>query len=309
MSFDPSQLSPSDLHIPDCPPAGRGCHRWMFLAVNLLVNAGLEQNDICSWVEHWMTREPQPREVENTYWRVKCGGDERRESVPRHDEDPSAIAAMTASGPTSYEEIEEMSPVAPRDVATDDYFNVLFKDGKRTIVFTNERSQGQLVWSSATPRGLVDRLTRGNENGAWFLLNPVTGNRTYVERLRKSSRRSEENLTHYSYALVESDKIETPLWLTILKQLPLPIMSIVLSGNESAHAIIEIDAMHREKWMERVRALAEQVLPLGACQGSLTAVRLTRVPNVTRRDTKKTQRLLYLNPTPSLRPLKEQRNG
>jgi hypothetical protein len=281
----------------------------MFLAVNLLVDAGLDQSDVCSWVEHWMTRAPQPREVENTYWRVKCGSEERRETVPRHDEDPAAIAAMTSAGPTAYEEIEEMSPIDPRDVATDDYFNIMFRGGRKTIVFTNERSQGQLVWSSATPKGLVDQLTRRNGAGAWFLLNPVTGNRTYVERLRKSSRRSEENLTHYSYALVESDKIETPLWLTILKQLPLPIMSIVLSGNESAHAIVKIDALDRGKWMERVRALAEQVLPLGACQGSLTAVRLTRVPNVKRADTGKTQRLIYLNPTPSLKPLHEQRNG
>lgn len=280
----------------------------MFLAVNILVDAGLDRDDVVAWVEHWMTRAAQPREIENTYARVRHGG-ERRESVPRHDQDPAAIAALTVQGPTQIEEIEEMSPINPRDVGTDDFLNVLFAGGQKTILFTNERSQGQLVWSSATPRGMADKLTQHNTVGAWFLLNPVNGERTYIERLRKVSRRSEENLTNYTYALVESDKIATPIWLTILKQLPLPIVSIVLSGNESAHSIVQIQAHDREKWMERVRALAEQVIPLGACQGSLTAVRLTRLPNTMRRDTGKEQRLLYLNPTPSLKPLSEQRNN
>ena len=306
--FDPKLHSPSDLHIPECPPAGEGCHRWMFLAVNILVDAGLDRDDIVSWTEHWMTRAAQPREIENTYERVKFGGG-RRESVPRHDEDPTAIAALTAEGPTSFAEIEEMSPINPKDVGTDDYLNILFGGGKKTILFTNERSQGQLVWSSATPRGLADQIAKHNTVGAWFLLNPVNGEKTYVERLRKISRRSEENLTHYTYALVESDKLATPLWLTILKQLSLPIVSIVLSGNESAHSIVQIQAPDRDKWMERVRALAEQVIPLGACQGSLTAVRLTRLPNTVRKDTRKEQRLLYLNPTPSLKPLSKQRSG
>jgi hypothetical protein len=276
----------------------------MFLAVNMLVDAGLNDGDISAWVEHWMTRAAQPREIENTIRRVKVGG-ERRESIPRHVEDPKAIAALTKEGPTSSEEISRISPINPNDVSVDDYLSLLFKGSAKTIIFTDERSQGQLVWGTSTPRGLVEKLTKNNRVGAWFLLNPVSGDRLYIERLGKTSRRSEENIQKYNYALIESDKIQTPLWLTILKQLPLPIMSITLSGNESAHAIVKIDAVDRTKWMERVSAIAEQVVPLGACQGSLTAVRLTRLPHVTRGDTKKEQRLLYLNPTPSLTPLKE----
>jgi hypothetical protein len=304
--IDPKELNPSSIGLPECPPAGEGCHRWLFLVVNSLVSAGLDDSDIEDWVDHWMTRPPQPGEVGNTLRKVRGGFTDKAFHIPRHDYDPKAVFQMSAEGETSYEEIERLSPICPSDVAVDDYLRALYAEGEKTVVFTDERSQGQLVWGYSTPRGMVDRLTKYNKVGAWYLLNPVSGEKTYVERLGKASRRAEETISKYKHALVESDRIPTHLWLTILKKLPLPIASIVLSGNESAHAIIRIDAETREVWTERVRALASLVVPLGACQGSLTAVRLTRLPFVERKDTGKPQKLLYLNPTPSLKPLAEQ---
>jgi hypothetical protein len=308
--IDPAQHSPSDLCLPECPASGEGCHRWLYLVVNGLVNAGLDDTDIEVWVAYWMTRAPQPNEVENTLRKVRGGGTGDRVCyIPRHEPDPDAVAEATKDGETSFEEIEAMSPIRPADIGVDDFLQTLYRDGQKTVVFTDERSQGQLVWGHSTPRGLVERLVKYNRAGAWFLLNPVSGEKTYIERLGKASRRAEETILSYKFALVESDKIQTNLWLTILKKLPLPILSITLSGNESAHSIILIDAKSREQWAERVRALASLVVPLGACQGSLTAVRLTRLPFVERTDTKKPQRLLYLNPTPSLKPLAEQQGN
>lgn len=308
--LDPAQHSPSDLCLPECPPSGEGCHRWLYLVVNGLVNAGLDDSDIEVWVDHWMTRAAQPNEVANTLRKVRGGGTgDRTLYIPRHDIDPDAVAEATKEGETSYEEIEATSPIRPDDIGVDDFLRALYRDGEKTVVFTDERSQGQLVWGHSTPRGMVQRLVNYNRAGAWFLLNPVSGEKTYIERLGKASRRAEETILGYKFALVESDKIPTNLWLTILKKLPLPIISITLSGNESAHSIIQINATSREQWGERVRALANLVVPLGACQGSLTAVRLTRLPFVERADTKKPQKLLYLNPTPSLKPLAEQQRS
>ncbi len=305
--IDPKEHQPSDLCLPECPPSGEGCHRWLYLVINGLAASGLDDSDIEAWVDHWMSRPAQPGEVANTLRKVRGGGgNNRTHYIPRHDIDPAAIELATADGPTPYEEIEALSPLDPRGVTVDDYLRVLYAEGEKTVVFTDERSQGQLVWGYATPRGMVDRIVKYNRVGAWFLLNPVSGDKTFIDRLGKASRRAEETISHYKYALVESDRIPTNLWLTILKKLPLPIISITLSGNESAHSIISLQATSKEQWSERVRALASLVVPLGACQGSLTAVRLTRLPFTTRTDTKKEQRLLYLNPTPLLQPLSEQ---
>ena len=302
--IDPKELEPSSIGLPESPAAGEGCHRWLYLVVNSLVNSGLEDDDIEAWVDHWMSRPAQPGEVANTLRKVRGGGcNNRAHYIPRHDIDPDAVKEATAEGETSYEEIEALSPLDPRSITVDDYLRTIYGDGEKTVIFTDERSQGQLVWGHSTPRGMVDRLVKYNRVGAWFLMNPVSGEKTFIDRLGKASRRAEESISAYKFALVESDKIKPNLWLTILKKLPLPIVSITLSGNESAHSIILINATSKEQWSERVRKLASLVVPLGACQGSLTAVRLTRLPFVERRDTGKTQTLLYLNPTPSPQPL------
>jgi len=302
--IDPKELEPSSIGLPESPAAGEGCHRWLYLVVNSLVNSGLEDDDIEAWVDCWMSRPAQPGEVANTLRKVRGGGcNNRAHYIPRHDIDPDAVKEATAEGETSYEEIEALSPLDPRSITVDDYLRTIYGDGEKTVIFTDERSQGQLVWGHSTPRGMVDRLVKYNRVGAWFLMNPVSGEKTFIDRLGKASRRAEESISAYKFALVESDKIKPNLWLTILKKLPLPIVSITLSGNESAHSIILINATSKEQWSERVRKLASLVVPLGACQGSLTAVRLTRLPFVERRDTGKTQTLLYLNPTPSPKPL------
>jgi hypothetical protein len=99
--------------------------------------------------------------------------------------------------------------------------------------------------------------------------------------------------------------MEIGLWLSILKQLSLPIVSITLSGNTSAHAIIRLEASSFEQWTTAVSSISEQVIPLGACPGALTAVRLTRLPGVIRGDNGNEQRLIWLNPNPASMPIEQ----
>ena len=136
-----------------------------------------------------------------------------------------------------------------------------------------------------------------------MLLNPVSGESKYVERIGKPSRRSEDTLTKYKHILIEADNTPVEIWLTIIKKLPLPIKSITLSGNRSAHTILEINAKSKQHWQKEVAIIAELMVPLGACPGSLTAVRLTRLPQVLRKDTQTIQKLIYLNPNPKRAPL------
>ena len=306
---------PSEDWIPECPESGAGCHSWMYRAVNTLIESDWPHENIVAWVERWMSRDPQPNEIENTIRKVEAAGDDSEgyvAAIPKPPINQLLIDGFIerGGGDTSLEEIESYSPINVATISSGDTLRHLFSEDESTIVFTNDRSQGQLVWHHAVPDSYLDRVTGANESGAWMLLNPVTGQFMAVPRLGKDplgrvkrSRRSEETLTNYKHVLVESDTIPLNKWLTLLKQLPLPIKSITLSGTESAHSILEVNATSKSDWTAKARNLASLLVPLGACPGSLTAVRLTRLPKVMRTDTKKSQRLLYLNPHPTKRPL------
>jgi hypothetical protein len=109
------------------------------------------------------------------------------------------------------------------------------------------------------------------------------------------SRRREESITAWRYAVLECDhkpkETWLPIWLRILVQLPLPIVSITSSGDKSLHALFRVDAASKAAWDQLVRG---RLLRLGADLGALRAVQLTRLPGCYRGD--KLQELLYLDP-------------
>jgi hypothetical protein len=280
----------------------------MYKACSTLAATGASDAAILSWVGHWLSRSPQPGEIENTLStvRVRLSGKDTEKPTVRVSGlaiDEWKVGQMTKEGPTESDFFMERSPLDPVTATIGDALRALYRADEKTLIFADERSQGQLVWHGGVPDYALEQAVASNEKGAWFSMNPVNGVFTHVERLGKKSRRSEENLTCYRYALVESDNMPVPLWLTILKQLELPIASVTLSGNESAHALILLDAASREEWVYKAGELAKLVLPLGACQGSLTAVRLTRLPGVCRGDNSNLQKLLWLNPKPTPTPI------
>ncbi len=115
------------------------------------------------------------------------------------------------------------------------------------------------------------------------------------------SRRSEESITAFRYAVLESDCQALKQWLKILVQLPLPIVSITSSGGKSLHALIRVDATSKLNWDQTIGAIKPRLINLGADPGALTAVRLTRLPNCYRGE--RFQELLYLDPTPTDEPI------
>lgn len=307
--MNPEELSPEVLEIPPCPPSGGGCHRWMYKVIHIFVRAGHDDSYIDEWVSYWLSRAPQPREIENTIRSVRSEVDGLttprpgfRRDMPRND---ALITYLTRNGPTPVEDFISRSPIDPARASSGTALRALFYPNETTILFTQERSQGQLVWSHSTPDEKLDSIVRTNREGAWFLLNPVSGEMLWAERLQKRTRRSKENTTSFRHVLVESDSMEIGLWFSILKQLPLPIVSITLSGNTSAHAIIRLEASSLEQWTTATSSIAEQVIPIGACPGALTAVRLTRLPGVIRGDNGNEQRLIWLNPNPTAIPIEQ----
>ena len=162
----------------------------------------------------------------------------------------------------------------------------LYKPGENVLVFDVFESQGRLVCECVEPpydAGGLDHLVNGCKDGVWFLGNPVDGKYHPNPRLGgKRSRRSEESITAWRYLLLESDEADPADWLAILVQLPLRIASICTSGGRSIHALVRVDAESKADWDAKARQLKPLMIILGACPGSITAVRLTRRPGCSR---------------------------
>jgi hypothetical protein len=142
----------------------------------------------------------------------------------------------------------------------------------------------------------LDQFTYGRQN-VWLLSNPVTGTEV------NGSWRSEPNVTSWRYGVIETDIVPLDLWLRILVQLHLPISAIYTSGGRSVHALYRIDASSKTEWDQVAAVVKRQLVPVGACSGTFTAVRLTRLPGCMRGETGQMQRLLYLSSNPQKRPI------
>jgi hypothetical protein len=182
--------------------------------------------------------------------------------------------------------------------------------GDQVLIFSDYRSQGQELWQKyafKVDREELDSFVKRHADGVWFLSNPVDGKEHFNERQQKMSRRSEESIKAFRYAVLESDCQPAEQWLKILVQLPLPIVSITSSGGKSLHALVRVDATSKSNWDQTIGVIKPRLINLGADPGALTAVRLTRLPNCCRGE--RLQELLYLNPAPNDEPILGEANG
>jgi hypothetical protein len=211
--------------------------------------------------------------------------------------------------PISEDWLMKRSPIEVDVLRPHQFLEYLYKPGQRVLIFNRYRSQGQRIWQHGI--GLAG-FERGCRDGVWFLSNPINGEWCYVERLKSKvnpegrTRRAEENITDWTYAVLECDQKPAEhwlaIWLAVLVQLPLPIVSITTSGGKSLHALVRVAAASKAEWDQIVRQrLLPRLVPLGADPEALTAVRLTRLPNCQRAPA--WQRLLYLNPTADGTPI------
>jgi hypothetical protein len=194
------------------------------------------------------------------------------------------------------------------------FLHKLFRQGERVVCFSVFKSQGCCVWQCPGLSGdfsTLDFLATGQAN-VWFLCNPVDGVWREIERLKTEhnptgrTRRAEENVTSFRYAVIESDEAPRELWLKALARLPLPIASVIDSGGSSIHALFRVDAENKRHWDDLVRSKFKTPLTrLGADPRAMTAVRLTRLANCFRAEKGKLQRLLYLNQEPDDTPICE----
>lgn len=82
------------------------------------------------------------------------------------------------------------------------------------------------------------------EAGAWIRFNPLDGKGV-----------KNDNVTEFKYALVESDNLSIDKQNAIMRELELPIATLVYSGGKSVHAIVKIDAKDKNEYRDRVEYL------------------------------------------------------
>jgi hypothetical protein len=182
----------------------------------------------------------------------------------------------------------------------------LYRPGEKIVVFNVYVSQGCEVWEHPGPAGdlsTLDYLQTGQQSGVWFMAQPTDGLYHPNPREGHDSRRSEESVTSWRYFLIESDHAPKGTWLRAVVQMPLRIAAIYDSGGDSVHVLVRVDAQSKAEWDATVRDIQPDLVTLGACSGSLSAVRLTRLPNCMREQKGQLQRLLYLDDAPDGEPI------
>ncbi|MDG0889229.1 AAA family ATPase [Paracholeplasma manati] len=172
------------------------------------------------------------------------------------------------------------------------YLETLFKDDEFVGYVTNDvwkDSEGK--WKPGkgqydrTAKELIELLKKHPDDigavvgdwkgdcGAWIRFNPVDG--TGVKN---------ENITRFTYALVEFDTIPVSEQDAIYRKYELPIACLVHSAGKSLHAIVKVDASDYEEYRKRVEYLYGFLEKKGLKidTANRNPSRLSRMPGVTR---------------------------
>lgn len=142
-----------------------------------------------------------------------------------------------------------------------------------------DRTAKQLLDSiKKHPKDIADTIGDYNhEAGAWIRFNPLNGEGV-----------SNENVTDYRYALVESDNLEIEKQKAYMEELKLPIAIMTYSGGKSVHAIVRVDGITEADYREKVNYLYQvcEKNGLSLDKQNKNASRMTRLPGVVRGDKK-----------------------
>lgn len=161
---------------------------------------------------------------------------------------------------------------------TSTYQKVDDKTGEITFKPTkgnSDRTAGELIQEINKYKGDIGAVFGDykKEVGAWIRFNPVDG---------KGIQNS--NVTSYKYALVESDSMNLAKQNAIIRELELPVATLVFSGKKSIHAIVRIEAQNYNEYQKRVDFLYKicKKNGLNIDTQNKNPSRLSRMPGVVR---------------------------
>ena len=313
----PTDHQSRQVSLSECPNPGDGVHSWIMRAAWEAKHAGCSVEEAKTLIAAKISRQPRPGEIEGAVSKA-YHADAQASYAPSIKESfsPDALTRVSLSldgfGRT---ELLERSPVDPNSCTPAKFLMHLFKPGERVFLCSDLYAREGIIWerdqddNSHDPHALDALIHPQEGNGAWFLSNPVLGEWQFVERLISASNpkgmthRGEESLTDCRYLVLESDQASIELWIPILAQLPLPVVSITTSGGRSIHAMIQVNATNPKDWQAIRQKIAPALVTLGGDNGALTLVRLSRLPYCYRKSEEQWQELLYLNPGANETPI------
>ena len=294
----------------DCPTPGNGVHGWILSAAWEAKRAGSSIEEAKTRIAAKISRPPRVGEIEDAVskaYRADAQADYSPSIKESFSQDALTRVALALDG-FGRTELQERSPVALNSCTPAKFLMHLFKPGERVFLCSDLHAREGIIWErdkdddSHDPHALDALIHPQKGNGAWFLSNPVLGEWQSIERLISPSNpkgmtlRGEESLTDWRYLVLESDQAPIELWIPILAQLPLPVVSITTSGDRSIHAMIRVNAANSKDWKTIKQKIAPALVTLGGDNGALTLVRLSRLPCCFRKSKDQWQELLYLNP-------------
>jgi Protein of unknown function (DUF3987) len=305
-----------------CPPTGsdeRLVHRWTLSAANackLFNKTAAEAFDFIAGAVIGCGRTVSNREISETiqtaYNEIVTGV--RKIKRQKIEYQPEALEARAGRvGPhVNAEWLEDFSPIPVKDCSPAKFLWHLYEPGERVFIGTIKNARKPSALYERDDFGdfeCLNHLKDGHE-GVWFLSNPVTSEPVFTEDVSEyfpngEKWRTEDNVTAWRYMVIESDKAPSDLWIRMLVQRELKICAIYTSGARSIHALVRVDQPTKEDWDKFKDSVEAELVTLGACPGSLTAVRLTRLPGRMRNELGKTgmQKLLYLDPNADGTPI------
>jgi hypothetical protein len=326
-------------YIAKCPPAisGQGGHNATFHVAAVLVHGfALGESDALTLLREWngscvppwndgdlihkIKSAANAEHKEPRGYLLKCGMEtphpgslpkaERVTPPPKPEFKPETLKRIASKASEIGDVVRFISERSPGRVETQDSASVLRRlyrrgSGEKILIFTEMKSPGQFLWEADKSDVTQNHHLPMGDDGVWFLPQPVDGEFHPNPRLDgKLSRRSEESVTAWRYAVLESDEADADDWLRCLVQVPLRIACICESGGRSIHALVRVDAASKADWDGRIGAIKSILITLGADRGALSAVRLSRLPQAERGE--QVQRLLYLNAQPDGVPILNQ---
>lgn len=119
--------------------------------------------------------------------------------------------------------------------------------------------------------------TSDPSGGAWIRFNPLDGQGI-----------KDINVSAYKYALVECDEVDIDKQNALIRELELPVATLVFSGKKSLHAVVKIDAANYAEYKKRVDELFTicRQNGLNIDTQNKNPSRLSRMPGVIRGDKK-----------------------
>jgi archaellum biogenesis ATPase FlaH len=130
--------------------------------------------------------------------------------------------------------------------------------------------------------------------GAWLRMNPCNERGT-----GEDGSMCDVDIASFRFVLCESDSLPIALQLALYRRFSLPVAAVILSGGDSAHAWVRVEASDLDQYKRIAKRLLETLKPFGFDHANKNASRLSRLPGAHRIIGKTgdgDQRLIWLNP-------------